>query len=165
MHRHAGWNVVITIFNQNFNIVLRSFRNGSFVPRWSFSFLSVGQNCERIFHPFLIGGFLTQWCTWLARNRMICSSGRQFELLIEWKGYVHWAPSIVSLSLRCAEAVMKSSWTRSQRSCDRSSERCLFQLERGRQLDVRHKHTHQDTLWRTYTDTQQRDSNKRLVQK
>lgn len=33
-----------------------------------------------------------------------------------------------SYSLRCAEAVMKSSWTRCQRSCDRSSGGCLFYL-------------------------------------
>lgn len=85
-----------------------------------------GNTIQRYFYPVLMGGFLTQCYTWLGRNRMICSCGTQFELLIEWKGYVQWALSIVSLSLRCAETVMKSSWTHSQRSCDRSSGGCHF---------------------------------------
>lgn len=85
-----------------------------------------GNTIQRYFYPVLMGGFLTQCYTWLGRNRMICSCGTQFELLIEWKGYVQWALSIVSLSLRCAETVMKSSWTLSQRSCDRSSGGCHF---------------------------------------
>lgn len=89
---------------------------------------------------------------------MIFSSGRQFELLIEWKGYVHWALSIVSLSLRCAEAVMKSSWTPSQRSSDRSSGGCLF----GSVGRITHTHMHTSTHSGTHTP---RDSNKQLIQK
>lgn len=85
-----------------------------------------GGTMQRYFYPVSMGGILTQRHTWLGRNRMICSCGTQFELLIEWKGYVQWALSIVSLSLRCAETVMKSSWTLSQRSCDRSSGGCHF---------------------------------------
>lgn len=82
---------------------------------------------------------------------MICSSGRQFELLIEWKGYVHWALSIVSLSLRCAEAVMKSSWTPSQRSCDRGSGGCHF----GSAGRMTHTQTQRYALKHTYAQRRQ----------
>lgn len=82
---------------------------------------------------------------------MIRSSGRQFELLIEWKGYVHWALSIVSLSLRCAEAVMKSSWTPSQRSCDRGSGGCHF----GSAGRMTHTQTQRYALKHTYAQRRQ----------
>lgn len=122
--------------------------------------LLVGQHSERYFYPFLMGGFLTLRCTWLAGNRMICGRGRQFELLIEWKGYVQWSLSIVSLSLRCAEAVMKSSWTPSQGSCDRSSGGCLSLPL----LDIQHTHTPVHARTRSGTHAL-RDSNKQLAQK
>lgn len=147
MHRHAGLKIIIL------NMALWSQKKSILFYQLTYSFLSVGQYSKIYICMHLIEGFLIQWCSWLARNRMICSSGRQFELLIEWKGYVHWAQSIVSLSLRCVEAVMKSSWTRSKRNCDRSSGGRLF----GSTGRTTHTHSH--------VTHAPRDSNKQLIQK
>lgn len=56
---------------------------------------------------------------------------------------------IVSLSLRCAEAVMKSSWTPSQRCCDRRMPLCLCWTHETHT----HAHTHPDTATEAVTHT------------
>lgn len=57
---------------------------------------------DTLIPPLAIGGFLPVGgaLDWLGRGT-IGAGGRQFEPPIEWKGYVHRAPSIVSPSLRC----------------------------------------------------------------